>query len=121
ANENAHSGLQTVATFTDPGGAEVAALSGSVALSTGAGGTSPIKINSLSTGLATGDFVTITGDSFITNGTYMVTVVDPSHFTLNGTTGIVGSGSGGTWTCNTKFSLVGDYTATINWEVQPRA
>ena len=59
----------------------------------------PVQIASTSHGLATGDRVQISGVSNNpnANGVFTVTVQDPDHFTLDGSSGGF-TGTGGTWT-----------------------
>lgn len=82
------------------------AESGSV---TGATNASPIVITSASHGLTTGQRVTIAdvGGNTAANGTFTITRVDASTFSLDGSTGNGAYTSGGTWT------VTGTYSATI--------
>jgi hypothetical protein len=65
----------------------------------GASNASPIQITTTgSHGLTTGDYVTITGilTNTAANGTFAITVVDGTNFTLDGSTGNGAYGGGGT-------------------------
>lgn len=66
---------------------------------TGATNASPIVITSSGHGLQTGDRVTITGvgGNSGANGTFIVTVVSSSTFSLDGSSGSGAYTSGGTW------------------------
>jgi hypothetical protein len=66
---------------------------------TAASDASPIQITSAAHGLNTGSQVTISGvgGNTAANGTWVVTVVDPNNFTLNGSTGNAAYTSGGSW------------------------
>jgi hypothetical protein len=81
--------------------------SGAITDATNAG---PIVITSVDHGLTTGTRVTITGvlGNTNANGTYVVTVVDSSTFSLQGSTGNDGYISGGTW------NVTGFYTETVS-------
>ncbi len=76
-------------------------LGGTVSQANG-NGTGPIVITTPSTGtLSTGDVVTISGETAFpaANGTYAVTVIDGTHFSLNGTSSSGnGATAGATWT-----------------------
>lgn len=66
---------------------------------TAASNASPVQITtSVAHGLTTGDTVTVTGVLGNTgaNGTFVITVVDPTNFTLTGSTGNAAYTSGGT-------------------------
>ncbi len=72
---------------------------GNVATATETGGVGPIVIaTTAANGLTTGTLVTISGvPSFAAaNGTFTITVVDATHFSLNGTS-TAGSAAGGAW------------------------
>ena len=83
-----------------------AAETGSV---TGATNASPIVITASAHGLTTGQRVTIAsvGGNTAANGTFTLTRVDASSFSLDGSTGNGAYTSGGTWT------TTGLYAATI--------
>src|SRR5205823_3965233 len=79
--------------LNDPG-----ATDGAIFINNGVNPT--IMINSASHGLVTGDRVLISGvlGNTAANGVFNVTVVDPNHFLLNGSTGNGVYAGGGTWT-----------------------
>ena len=70
-------------------------------LVTGATNASPIVITSTNHGLLNGDFVSMSGvqgnTAANTATSFGITVVDPNHFSLNGTTGIGTYLGGGNW------------------------
>lgn len=74
---------------------------------TGATNASPIVITSAAHGLSTGTQVTITGvgGNTAANGTFTVTKIDASTFSLNGSTGNAGYTSGGTWNVTGLYGL----------------
>lgn len=74
---------------------------------TGASDASPIVVTSSNHGLTTGQQVTITGVTGNTNanGTFTVTVVDGSHFSLNGSSGNAAYVSGGTWNTTGLYTV----------------
>ena len=78
---------------------------------TGATATSPINIATSSAhGLATGQSVTVAGvvGNTAANGTWLVTVVDSTHFALNGSVGSVSYMSGGTVNVCTVATFAAD-------------
>jgi phage tail sheath protein FI len=88
-------------------------VGGSVATAVEAGGATPISITTASAHeLVTGDQVTITGvNGFAAaNGTFTITIVDATQFTLDGVN-TAGNGTGGTWT------LLPNFTCTIEYPV----
>jgi hypothetical protein len=76
---------------------------------TAASNASPIAVTSTAHGLTTGTAITISGvlGNTNANGSWIVTVVDPNTFTLNGSTGNGAYSGGGSW------SVTGLYTAAI--------
>jgi VCBS repeat-containing protein len=79
-------------------------VTGALATAIGTGG-GPISITTATAhGLVTGDKVTISGVSGFAaaNGSFTVTVVDSTHFTLNGVT-TIGNGTGGTFSSVSHF------------------
>lgn len=82
--------------------------SGSITNATNA---SPIVITSADHGLTTGARVTITGvtGNSAANGTFIITKVDASSFSLNGSTGDGAYSSGGTWNATGLYQ----YSITI--------
>lgn len=84
----------TPATVTLPG--PLASKSGII---TGATKANPIVITSTNHGLSTGNTVTITGvlGNTNANGTYVITVITASTFSLNGRSGNASYTSGGLW------------------------
>ena len=74
--------------------------SGSIATAVGAGGGNTIVITTTAShGRGSGDQVTITGVTGFgaTNGSFTITVIDATRFSLNGTTA-TGTGTAGAWT-----------------------
>ena len=71
---------------------------------------SPITITSSTSGLVTGGTVTISGVTGYStaNGTFVVTVIDPTHFSLNGTTatGAVSTPTSASWNNNLDDIIV---------------
>jgi hypothetical protein len=76
---------------------------------TNASNASPIVVSCTNHGLTTGTKVTITGvtGNLAANGSFIVTVVNSSQFSLNGSTGNGAYGSGGVW------NVTGLYTVTL--------
>jgi Protein of unknown function (DUF2586)/Ubiquitin-activating enzyme E1 FCCH domain len=82
----------------------------------GATDATPIVLTTTAHGLSTGDVVTVAsvGGNTAANGTFVITVVDTTHFSLNGTTGTVPYTSGGTATFNgTQFVGTGTSVMTL--------
>lgn len=80
--------------------------SGSTGVVADATNASPINIEDVAHGLTTGDVVTVVGVTGNTaaNGTWVITVIDPDNFTLNGSVGNGAYVSGGTW--SVRFDLI---------------
>ncbi len=85
---------------------------------TGASNTSPIVITSAAHGLTTGTRVTISGVTGNTaaNGTFVVTYVSDSTFSLQGSTGNGGWVSGGTWNVTGLYTVSIDATSANGYE-----
>lgn len=89
---------------------------------TGATNASPIVITTdASHQLVSGDQVVIAGVGGNTNanGTFVVTVVDTTHFSLNSSTGNAPYTSGGTWTTDTINATNAD--AVLTWAARTGA
>lgn len=89
--------------------------SGSV---TGATNASPIVITSASHGLTTGTRVTITGvvGNTAANGTFVITNVSSSTFSLDGSTGNGAYVSGGTWNVSGLYLISHSIAAGDGYE-----
>lgn len=85
---------------------------------TNATNASPIVVTSAAHGLTTGTRVTISGvgGNPGANGTFVVTVVSPDTFSLNGSSGGGAYTSGGTWNVTGLYAAYIDVTAAGGFE-----
>lgn len=85
---------------------------------TGATNASPIVVTSAAHGLSTGDRVKISGVGGNTNanGTFVVTVLSSSTFSLDGSSGNAAYTSGGTWRILGLYKLTVSATAANGYE-----
>jgi autotransporter-associated beta strand protein len=102
--------------FNVTGSATLSSSTGSIANAARAAGAPIVVTTTAPETLATGQTVAITGNGLANTGPYVITVIDPTHFSLNGTSGAAAAAvAGGTWTVFTTVALAGPSSAlTVN-------